>query len=202
MDTVWVSWVTPPEAGGIQTFSPVPLSVKPSVPFPPPIQYAAVTAYEDSPEIRSYNDLCRKIHKTCGLYLREKLVETGFNCPKPEGGFLCFFPIWKILNRKSPVSLELKKFPIYAATFFENHNLATPSPEQVFTLLKTTLPFVWPIQTTPEDKNLLKRQKTETLNPAFCRKSLWKSGKIHRPILRNIWKQSNKKVQSLKQPLP
>ena len=55
-----------------------------------PIQYAAIAAYEDSPEIGAYNDLCRKIHKTCGLYLWEKLVEMGLNCPKPEGAFYIF----------------------------------------------------------------------------------------------------------------
>ena len=55
-----------------------------------PIQYAAITAFEEDPEIASYVDLCRQIHRTCGTYLWKRFTDLGLNCPYPQGSFYLF----------------------------------------------------------------------------------------------------------------
>lgn len=55
-----------------------------------PIQYAAVTAFEGSPEIDDYLNKSRKILGVVGNYVYEKLSELNITSPKPEGGFYLF----------------------------------------------------------------------------------------------------------------
>lgn len=89
-----------------------------------PIQYAALAAYQDSPEINSYKTLCRRIHKACGLYLWKKLVEMGFNCPKPEGAFY-IFPDLENFRSDITDKLGIKKISDLCIHLFEKYNLAT-----------------------------------------------------------------------------
>lgn len=129
-----------------------------------PIQYAAIAAYEDSSEVRSYNDLCRRIHRTCGLYLREKLVEMGFGCPKPEGAFY-IFPDLENLKSEIIGKLGIKKVSDLSFHLFKNHNLATLpgvsfyTPEDYFALRLAHVDY--------EGSEVLKAAETESLNQTF-----------------------------------
>ena len=55
-----------------------------------PIQHAAVTAFEDNPELDSYLRYSRKILKLLGSTVYEKLHATGLRVLPPEGGFYVF----------------------------------------------------------------------------------------------------------------
>jgi len=55
-----------------------------------PIQYAAVTAFNRSMEIRVYLSQCRRILKTLGNRLADDLRAAGANILSPEGGFYLF----------------------------------------------------------------------------------------------------------------
>lgn len=55
-----------------------------------PIQYAAITAFEDNPEIDDYLDRSRRILKRLALELGEILSSTEVSYPKPDGGFYLF----------------------------------------------------------------------------------------------------------------
>lgn len=62
-----------------------------------PIQYAAVSAYADDPEIVDYIKTCARIHATRTHHLWSWLVEFGIPCPEPQGAFYLFpnFDPWK-----------------------------------------------------------------------------------------------------------
>ncbi|MCO4755512.1 MAG: aminotransferase class I/II-fold pyridoxal phosphate-dependent enzyme, partial [Bacteriovoracaceae bacterium] len=52
-----------------------------------PIQYSAVRAYEEDPEVEKYLHTCTLIHKACGEYMAKRFNEMGVSCPKPQGAF-------------------------------------------------------------------------------------------------------------------
>ncbi len=55
-----------------------------------PIQYAAVTAFEEHPEIDEYLIYSRKILKSLGNYLADRLRAINITLPSPKGGFYLF----------------------------------------------------------------------------------------------------------------
>jgi len=52
-----------------------------------PIQYAAITAYSQQPEIEQYVDDCRTIHGLRTRYCHKTLSEMGIHCSRAEGAF-------------------------------------------------------------------------------------------------------------------
>jgi aspartate/methionine/tyrosine aminotransferase len=52
-----------------------------------PIQYGAVAAYRKDPEIESYIDLCKEVHKEASGYLYRRFKKMGLDCSTPEGAF-------------------------------------------------------------------------------------------------------------------
>ena len=55
-----------------------------------PIQYAAVCAFEDNPEIESYLDRSRCVLRALGRHLASRLMEAGIRTARPRGGFYLF----------------------------------------------------------------------------------------------------------------
>lgn len=55
-----------------------------------PIQYAAVEAYKQNPDLETYRINSRRILKTIGNYVHQRLHEMHITTPKPEGGFYFF----------------------------------------------------------------------------------------------------------------
>lgn len=55
-----------------------------------PIQYAAVTAFTESPELTDYLRRSRAILKAVGSYVYQQLTENGISMPRPRGGFYLF----------------------------------------------------------------------------------------------------------------
>lgn len=55
-----------------------------------PIQYAAVAAYEDNPEIDKYLERSRRVLKALGRNLTTRLVAAGIRAARPQGGFYLF----------------------------------------------------------------------------------------------------------------
>ena len=55
-----------------------------------PIQYAAVAAFDDVPEIRQYVNRCTRIHKATTHYLYQRFVQMGLSSSQPEGSFYLF----------------------------------------------------------------------------------------------------------------
>lgn len=55
-----------------------------------PIQYAAVTAFEEHPDTTDYIKRSRQIVKALGNYCASALRGAGAQCPSPEGGFYLF----------------------------------------------------------------------------------------------------------------
>jgi aspartate/methionine/tyrosine aminotransferase len=55
-----------------------------------PIQYGAVPAFEDLPELENYRQAARKILKYVGCYTYEAFQNMNITTPKPEGGFYSF----------------------------------------------------------------------------------------------------------------
>jgi aspartate/methionine/tyrosine aminotransferase len=62
-----------------------------------PVQYAAVVAYGDDPEIAAYIDECARIHAARTQHLWSWMVEMGIPCAQPAGGFYMFpnFDRWR-----------------------------------------------------------------------------------------------------------
>jgi aspartate/methionine/tyrosine aminotransferase len=62
-----------------------------------PVQYAALVAYSNDPDVDEYVDLCARMHTVRTRYLYEKLVEAGVPCAEPAGGFYIFptFERWR-----------------------------------------------------------------------------------------------------------
>lgn len=80
-----------------------------------PVQYAAVVAYSDDPEIDAYMETCTTIHGHITNYLYQLLHSLGAPCPKPGGGFYVYpsFAPWRqALAKKHNVhtSQELANF--------------------------------------------------------------------------------------------
>jgi len=55
-----------------------------------PIQYAAVSAFEENPEIAEYLKNAQRILRIIGRYTYAHLNEHKIFCPKPQGGFYLF----------------------------------------------------------------------------------------------------------------
>ncbi|MGE3804172.1 MAG: pyridoxal phosphate-dependent aminotransferase, partial [Gemmataceae bacterium] len=55
-----------------------------------PIQYAALTAYSDDPELREYRQWCARAHGVLVHFLRQKLLDCGLVCPRPNAAFYLF----------------------------------------------------------------------------------------------------------------
>lgn len=55
-----------------------------------PIQYAAIEAYKEHPELETYRIHARRILTAIGTYIYQRLNDMGITTPKPEGGFYCF----------------------------------------------------------------------------------------------------------------
>lgn len=62
-----------------------------------PVQYAAVLAYADDPEINAYVDECARIHTLRTEHMWAWLTELGIDCAQPQGGFYLFpnFDRWR-----------------------------------------------------------------------------------------------------------
>ncbi len=62
-----------------------------------PVQYAAITAYQDEDDIDAYIDECAAIHAIRTQYLWQQLVDHGVPCAQPDGGFYVFptFNKWR-----------------------------------------------------------------------------------------------------------
>lgn len=55
-----------------------------------PIQYAAVVAYSDNPEINAYVQQCNQIHRIISRHIQKLLMEKNIICPVAEGAFYLF----------------------------------------------------------------------------------------------------------------
>ncbi|MDP7319780.1 MAG: aminotransferase class I/II-fold pyridoxal phosphate-dependent enzyme [Bacteriovoracaceae bacterium] len=55
-----------------------------------PIQYAAIKAWDKSPEVIQEVKIYTKIHKACGHYFYERLKAMNIDSPKPQGAFYLF----------------------------------------------------------------------------------------------------------------
>ena len=55
-----------------------------------PIQYAAITAFQDNPEIDNYLHHVRRVFKTLGNYMANRLKAKNISMPSPKGGFYLF----------------------------------------------------------------------------------------------------------------
>jgi aspartate aminotransferase len=55
-----------------------------------PIQYAAIKAFEDNPNLESYRLQSRHILKTIGNYTYQTLTNMNITTPAPQGGFYSF----------------------------------------------------------------------------------------------------------------
>ncbi len=62
-----------------------------------PVQYAALVAYSDDPDIDAYAETCTRIHGYVTTYLYDVLQSFGVPCPKPAGGFYVYpsFAPWR-----------------------------------------------------------------------------------------------------------
>ncbi len=62
-----------------------------------PVQYAALTAYSDDPEIDAYVETCTAIHGLVTGHLYRSLQALNIPCPQPAGGFYVYpnFAPWR-----------------------------------------------------------------------------------------------------------
>jgi aspartate/methionine/tyrosine aminotransferase len=62
-----------------------------------PVQYAALAAYAEDPEIDDYIDTCSAMHTIRTCYLYDTMVRLGVPCAEPQGGFYIFpsFERWQ-----------------------------------------------------------------------------------------------------------
>ncbi len=62
-----------------------------------PVQYAALVAYSDDPEIEEYIDLCARMHAIRTRYLYQTMARLGIPCAEPAGAFYVFpcFEKWR-----------------------------------------------------------------------------------------------------------
>jgi aspartate/methionine/tyrosine aminotransferase len=88
-----------------------------------PVQYAALVAYSDNPEVEEYINLCTRLHHIRTHYLYDTLDELNVPCVKPTGGFYVFpsFEKWKEALIRRGVSTD-EELAIY---LLENYELAT-----------------------------------------------------------------------------
>ncbi len=88
-----------------------------------PVQYAALVAYSDDPDVDNYIDQCTRMHSIRTHYLYQGLVEAGVPCVEPSGGFYVFpsFDRWKdpLAERDVHTADDLAMY------LLENYQLAT-----------------------------------------------------------------------------
>ena len=71
-----------------------------------PIQYAAVEAYKDNPDLETYRINARRILKMIGNYVYQRLHNMNITTPKPEGGFYCFINFEHYRNLLLPKGIK------------------------------------------------------------------------------------------------
>ncbi|WP_321374525.1 aminotransferase class I/II-fold pyridoxal phosphate-dependent enzyme [uncultured Draconibacterium sp.] len=76
-----------------------------------PIQYAAVTAFENHPEIDEYLHHSRRILKSLGNYFANRLREKYVTVPTPKGGFY-LFPNFSVYREKLAAKGILTSFEL------------------------------------------------------------------------------------------
>jgi aspartate/methionine/tyrosine aminotransferase len=88
-----------------------------------PIQYAALVAYGNEPEVNDYITLCTQMHAVRTRYLYGRLVEAGVPCVAPMGAFYLYpcFNRWK----KALASLGVKNSEDLALYLLKKYELAT-----------------------------------------------------------------------------
>ncbi len=88
-----------------------------------PVQYAAVVAYSNDPELAAYIDQCARLHAIRTQHFCRGLTEVGISCGQPQGGFYLFanFDRW----RESREVQGVKTSPDLAAFLLEEYQLAT-----------------------------------------------------------------------------
>lgn len=87
-----------------------------------PISFAAISAFDNDPEIMSYVEECGKIHKAVTEYMYNEFLAMKLVCPKPEGAFY-LYPHFQNYRK------ELEKKSIYGSEdlcnyLLENHRIA------------------------------------------------------------------------------
>jgi len=55
-----------------------------------PVQYGALSGFENYDSVRKHVERCRDIHCAAGHFLHQRFTEIGLNCPKPQGAFYLF----------------------------------------------------------------------------------------------------------------
>lgn len=88
-----------------------------------PVQYAALVAYCNDPEVNEYIDQCTRMHSIRTRYLYDGLVEAGIPCAEPQGAFYVFpsFKKWK-----EPLAARgVHTCEDLATYFLESYELAT-----------------------------------------------------------------------------
>lgn len=88
-----------------------------------PVQYAALVAYSNDPEIDSYVELCTQMHAVRTSYLYRRIVEAGIPCVEPSGAFYTYpsFDRW----RKPLAALGVRSSDDLALYLLEKYELAT-----------------------------------------------------------------------------
>lgn len=88
-----------------------------------PVQYAALVAYGNDPEIDAYVDNCARMHAVRTRYLYDRLVEAGIPCVEPSGAFYLFpsFNQWRV----PLVGLGVQTSEDLAGYLLEKYELAT-----------------------------------------------------------------------------
>ncbi|MEW5956806.1 MAG: aminotransferase class I/II-fold pyridoxal phosphate-dependent enzyme [Chloroflexota bacterium] len=88
-----------------------------------PVQYAALVAYSNDPEVDEYVNLCARLHCIRTRYLYEALVELGVPCVEPAGAFYVFpsFKKWQEPLARRGVTTD-EALAIY---LLERYELAT-----------------------------------------------------------------------------
>lgn len=88
-----------------------------------PVQYAAIVAYSNDPDVDQFVDLCTRMHSIRTRYLYAGLVEAGIPCVEPKGAFYVFpsFKKWQ----KALAERDVYTCHDLAAYLLEKYELAT-----------------------------------------------------------------------------
>jgi len=147
-----------------------------------PIQYAAITAFEDHPEIDEYLHHSRRILKSLGNYFANRLREKYVTLPAPKGGFY-LFPNFDVYREALAARGILTSFELCEAILQETGVAMLPGldfgrqPEELTcriayvdfdgeTVLKTAMTEYKDI---PLDEDFLKK---------YCSKMIYAVGKL------------------------
>ncbi len=88
-----------------------------------PVQYAALVAYSEAPDLSAYISECTQIHGLRTHYLWQQLTEMGIDCPQPQGGFYLFpnFDRWREQLQEKGIQTS----SALASYLLEEYQLAT-----------------------------------------------------------------------------